>query len=126
MEQLAHFQPVFLTILGIVFVVGIVVAIQQYISQQFKPSENKVDSIERDIVALKVEQIKEQEHWANIKIELENVRLKLHELALVQTEIKTALFGYDGSNGIRSEVRALRQDVKELAKRTLSLEQREQ
>jgi predicted nucleic acid-binding Zn-ribbon protein len=126
MEQLAHFQPVFLTILGIVFVVGIVVAIQQYIRQQFKPSENKVDSIENDIVALKVEQIREQEHLVNIKVELESIRIKIHELALGQMEIKTVLFGHDGSNGIKSEIRALHQDVKELSKRMFSLEQEDQ
>jgi hypothetical protein len=126
MEQLAHFQPVFLTILGIVFVVGIVFSVQQYIKSQVDPLETKIDHIENDLIELKTENRMEntrmEEHWADIKLGLESVRLKLHELALGQIEMKTAIFGADSNSGIRGEIQSLRQDVKELSSRVGSLE----
>ena len=129
MEQLTHFQPVFLTIVGIVFVVGIVVAVQQYIKRQVQPTETKMDAIENDLLTLKtesrIEQARTQEHWNDVKLGLDNVRIKLHELAIGQAEMKTALFGVDGSNGIRGELRALRQDVKDLSGRVGNLEKNE-
>lgn len=115
MEQLVPFQPVFLTILGIMFVVGAVVAVQQYIKKQTQPTETKIDRFENDLLELKtenrIEQARTREHWNDVKITLDTVRITLHELALGQTELKVALFGSDNNNGIRGEVRALREDV---------------
>lgn len=126
MTELTSFQPVFLTILGIMFVVGAVVAAQQYIKRQVQPAEVKVDAIENELIELRtesrIEQTRTQEHWNDVKTTLEGVRLKLHELAIGQAEMKTAMFGHDGSNGIRGELRMLRQDVKELHDRVGKLE----
>jgi len=126
MEQLTHFQPVFLTIAGIVFVVGVVIAIQKYIRSQVQPTERKVNSIEKSLTELKtesrIEQVRNQDNWHDVKTTLNDVGNKLHEITVSQAEVKVALFGHDGSNGIRGELRALRQDVKELTGRVGTLE----
>lgn len=125
-EQLTHFQPVFLTIAGIVFVAGIITAIQAYIKRQTQPTEAKVSTLDSTLSELKtehrVEQALSHEHWNEVKSTMTEVGKQLHELTVGQAEMKVALFGHDGSNGIRGELRALRQDVKDLSTRVGTLE----
>lgn len=103
---------------SIATVVTTVVKTQGYLRSHIKPTEDKVGDLSNDVTEMKtkvqLENIRSQEHWSEVKELLAELRTTVDAVRLNQAEVKVALFGHDGSNGIRGELRLLRDELKDL------------
>lgn len=126
MSDLAIFNPTIWILGSITSVVVIVIAVQKYFESNMKSTVIKVAAIETELNKLtsdtRVNDAVNHEHWGEVKATMESVRAQLSGLVIGQVEMKISLFGQNGTNGVRGELKSLREDVKELQNRVTTIQ----